>query len=388
MKIAIMMRAIDQDSAFRAIVENLIESMLRIDQDSVFLLFYRTPKWFGRFSSFPNVKEKLVWAPHKLLWDQVAVPYRAWREKADVIYNPKFSVPLLSPCPVTMGIHEPVWWAWPQHYERWDVFYMKMMLPLYLRKAAHCFPNSRFDLEETKKYLGLPLENTTVIYSAPSDYFHPIADSTTLQEFRTKYRLPEKFILSVTRVDHNGLDNPTFYSGKNVETTLKAFALCRKSLPHKLVIAGRNVREYLIQSGWNDADLEGVYFTGFIPHEELPKLYNVADLFVIPSFYEGFGLTACEAMACGCPVVASQTGACPEVTGGAALLADPYDAADFAAKMTLLLSDEKLSQALREKGLQRAAHFTWDESARLVLERLSQVVAQTSSATTAYQYRA
>jgi glycosyltransferase involved in cell wall biosynthesis len=117
-------------------------------------------------------------------------------------------------------------------------------------------------------------------------------------------------------------------------------------------------------------------------------LYNVADLFVIPSFYEGFGLTACEAMACGCPVVASQTGACPEVTGGAALLADPYDAADFAAKMTLVLSDEKLSQALREKGLQRAAHFTWDESARLVLERLSQVVAQTSSATTAYQYRA
>jgi glycosyltransferase involved in cell wall biosynthesis len=254
-----------------------------------------------------------------------------------------------------------------------------MMLPLYCRKAAHLFPNSNFDLQETRKYLGLPFNNTTVIYSAPAHYFHPIKDVTTLEEFRNRYRLPEKFILSVTRVDHNGLENPTFYSGKNVETTLKAFALCKKSLSHKLVIAGRNVREYLLHSGWTDRELEEIYFTGFIPHEELPKLYSLADLFVVPSFYEGFCLTAAEAMASGCPVVASQTGACPEITGGAALLADPYDPADFAAKITHLLTDKKLRQELKSKSLQRAAHFSWEDSAKLVLRRLFQVVAQTSS---------
>ncbi|MEW6298657.1 MAG: glycosyltransferase family 1 protein [Thermodesulfobacteriota bacterium] len=375
MRIAIMMRAMDQDSGFRTITERLVEAMLRVGREHSYVLLYRTEKWVGRFASFSNAKEVLLWAPHKLFWDQVAVPYRAWREGAQVIFNPKFTVPLLSHCPVTMGLQEPAWWAWPEHYEKWDVRYMKLMLPLYCRRAAHIFPNSRFDLEETKKYLGLPFGNTTIVYSAPNAYFRPIDSVADLERFRETYRLPDKFILSVTRVDHTGMDRPTFYGGKNVEATLRAFALCRGSVPHKLVIAGRNVREYLLHTGWAEAGLEGVHFTGFIPHEELPKLYNLAGLFVMPSFYEGFGLAAVEAMACGCPVVASRTGACPEVTGGAALLADPYDPADFADKILSVLTNESLRRELRSKSLARAAYFSWEESGRLVLDGLARAVA-------------
>ena len=376
MKIAIMMRAMDQDSGFRAITERLVEAMLRIGREHSYLLLYRTDKWMGRFASFDNANEVLLWAPHKLVWDQVTVPYRAWKEGADVIFNPKFTVPLLSHCPVTMGLQEPAWWAWPEHYEKWDVRYIKTMLPLYCRKAAHIFPNSHFDLEESKKHIGLSFDNTTVVYSAPNTYFRPINERADLERFRNMCQLPEKFILSVTRVDHTGMDNPTFYSGKNVETTLRAFALCRKSIPHHLVIAGRNVREYLLHTGWTNDQLEGIHFTGFIPHEELPKLYNLADLFVVPSFYEGFGMTTVEAMACGCPVVASQTGACPEVTGGAALLADPYDPADFACKMMAVLSNEGLRQELRKKSIERSASFSWEQSGRLVLDGLTRVVVQ------------
>jgi glycosyltransferase involved in cell wall biosynthesis len=375
MKIAIMMRAMDQDSGFQAYTQGLIGAMLRIDQEDSYVLLYRTPKWFGRFASFSNVKEVLLWAPHKFAWDQVAVPYRAWREHADVIFNPKFSVPLISHCPVTMGLQEPAWWTWPEHYEKWDVRYMRTMLPLYCRKAVYFFPWSNFVLEENRKYLRLPFHNAAVAYSAPDKSFRPIDSAAILEQFRNKYHLPPRFILNVTRVDHPGLDHSTsFHAGKNVETTLRAFALCRKQIPHKLVIAGRRVDEYLLHTGWSSTDLEDVHLLGFIPHEEIAQLYNLADLFILSSFYEGFGISLVEAMACGCPVVASQTGACPEITGGAALLANPHDPADFAAKIISVLKDKDFKQELRAKGLQRAAWFCWERTARLTLDGLKRVV--------------
>lgn len=375
MKIAIMMRAIDQDSGLGVYAQSLVDSMLRMDRDNSYLLLYRSTKWLGRFSSFGNAKELLLKAPHKLIWDQVAVPYRAWKEGADIIYNPKFSVPLVSHCPVTMGLQEPAWWTWPEHYERFDVLYQRIMLPLYCHKASHFFPWTNFVLEENRKHLGLPFDSSTITYAAPKEYLRPIEEPGILEDFRNKYQLPKKFILTVTRVDHPGLDKSTsFHPGKNVDTTLRSFVLCRNNIPHKLVIAGRRVREYLLDTGWDSNDLEDVHFVGFVPHDELVKLYNLAELFVIPSFYEGFGFTLVEAMTCGCPVIASQTGACPEISGGAALLADPNDPGDFANKIITVLKDDRLRKEMRSKSLQRAAFFNWERTAKLTLEGLTQAV--------------
>jgi glycosyltransferase involved in cell wall biosynthesis len=363
-KIAIMMRAMDQDSGLRFFVEGLVETLLRIDGRNTYLLFYRNPKSLGRFSAFGNAKEILLAASHKLFWDQVAVPYRAWRENADIIFNPKFSVPLFSHCPVTMGLQEPAWWAWPQHYEWLDVHYERLALPLYCRKAAHLFPMSYFDLEESRKYTGLPMKNATVTWAAPSAYIRRIQDESLLESIRVKYRLPRKFIFSVTRVLHAGLDrSSSFFAGKNPETTLRAFQICRDEVPHELVFAGKRVRDYLLHAGFREDDFEGVRFLDFVPHEELAGLYNLADLFVIPSQYEGFGLTLLEAMTCGCPVVASRTGACPEIGGGAAILADPRDPVDFADKIRLVLHDEALRNDLRARGLSRATYFSWEKTA-------------------------
>ncbi|MFX0195024.1 MAG: glycosyltransferase family 4 protein [Candidatus Hodarchaeota archaeon] len=352
--------------------------MLKIDQNNSFVLFYRTTKWLGRFSSFQNVKEVLIGAPHKFLWDQVAVPYRAWKEKVDVIFNPKFSVPLISHCPVTMGLQEPAIWAWPEHYERFDILYQKVMLPLYCRKAAHLFPMAKWILDENRKYLGLPFRNTTVTYPAAQDHLRPIDDHVGLEEFQAKYQLPEKFILVVTRVDHPGLDKSvSFYPGKNPQLALQAFALCRKSIPHSLVIAGRHVREYLLHMGFTKDDFERVHFIGFVAFEELAKLYSLADLLINPPLYEGFGFALLGGMACGCSVVASKTGACPEVTDGSALLADPSDPADFADKIMLALKNDDLRQELRKKSLQRARSFSWDRTARLTLQGLAKAVGKT-----------
>ena len=134
-----MMRPIDQPSAFQSFVEGLVESMLRIDDENEYLLIYRTPKWFGRFRDYPNAKEVLTVAPHKFLWDQVAVPVTAWRGRADIIYHPKFSIPIVSHCPVAMGLQEMAWRIWPQYYETLDVLYQKVLFPIYCRKSKHFF---------------------------------------------------------------------------------------------------------------------------------------------------------------------------------------------------------------------------------------------------------
>jgi glycosyltransferase involved in cell wall biosynthesis len=305
----------------------------------------------------------------------VAVPYRL--AEAHIIFNPKFSVPLVSPCPVTMGLQEPAWWTEPQYYEWFDVRYMRLMLPIYIRKSAHLFPMSQFNLDETRKYIRFPAKNVTVTLPAPHAHLRPIEDRGVLEEFRTRFRLPARFILSVTRVDHPGVEDSTsFYPGKNPHTTLRAFIRCRDKIEHDLVFAGRRVREYLIHAGFGEADFDRVHFTGFVPLNEIAKLFNLAELVVIPSFYEGTSLTLMEAMACGCPVVASQGGACPETAGGAALLADPHDPSDFERKILQVLGDDALRKSLRAKSLARAAYFSWERTARLTLEGLERAARQ------------
>jgi len=374
MKIAIMMRAMEQDSGHRAIIERLVEDMLRIEEAATFLLFYRTDKWLGRFASYPNAREMILQAPHKLLWDQVAVPFRAWKEGADVIYNPKFSVPLISSCPVVMGLHEPAWWAWPEHYELLDRTYMKLMLPLYVRRAAHLFPISQFVVAENRKYIRFPLEKATVAYPAPMEYFRPITDRSVLDELRVRLALPERFILSVTRVDHPGLTaSRSFFPGKNVEMAVRAYQRCREQVPHRLVIAGRRVKEYLLSTGFSEQDLEGIVFIGFLAHEEIPKLLSLADVFVLPSFYESYAMALVEAMACGCPVVASESGACPEITADAGLLANPSNPDDFAAQILRVLRDQRLAADLRARSLERAGFFNRGRAAWTVLQKMREV---------------
>lgn len=371
MKIAVMMRVMDQDTGLSFFSDALLRTLLCLTESNSYLLLYKESKYFGRFSAFKNVKEVLIPSSNKLIWDQILVPLAAWRERADIILNPKFSVPLLSHCPVTMGLQEPAWWAIPEHHTWWDVLYMRLMLPLYCRKASHLFPWSEFNLNETRKYLRLPMKSATVTPFAPDPCFMRLCDAGTLSEFRRNNGLPEKFILTVTRVLNLGNKSADFTGTKNVETTLRAFSHLRRRVPHKLVIVGRRIREYLEHVGWSD--YEGIQFASF-SRQEMPKVYQSADLCVLPSFYEGCPTTLIEAMASGCVTVASNTSAFPEVSAGAALLANPHDPLDFAEKMVQGLTDKTLRDQLRQKSLRRAEFFNWERTARLTLDALEDLV--------------
>jgi glycosyltransferase involved in cell wall biosynthesis len=372
MKVAVMMRAMDHDTGFRTLTHSWVKEMVR-DETVSFVLLYRTRKRLGEFASHPNVKELLTESRSTLLWDQVLVPYHAWREKADVIFDPKFFVPLISPCPVTMGLQEPAWFTRPQEYALPDRLYQKLMIPISIRKCAHVFPNSRFILEENRSVLQMPIRHSTVAYSAAHTRFKPVGDSSALEAFRRKYNLPAKFVVVPTRVMHNNNDK-MFFPGKNPEIAYRAFMRIRDRVPHELVFAGHRVREYLEHTEGTNADFDRVRFVSFVPFEEVHLLYNAADVFVNPCVYEGCPNTVLQAMACGRPVVVANAGGSADVGAGAAVLAAPCDVDDLADKLLAVITDDALRADLRARSVRRAACFTWERTARDTLRALRGVV--------------
>ncbi len=168
-----------------------------------------------------------------------------------------------------------------------------------------------------------------------------------------------------------GLGNYLLYIGdmrpyKNLERSLEAFARLNltdlsfviggKKDPHFYPGIEKKVDRLLLK--------DKVIFLGYVPEEDLPHLYSEAAAFVFPSLYEGFGLPPLEAMACGCPVVASNAGSLPEVCGDAVRYVDPYDVESIARGIHEVLTDEVMRQNLRAKGLERAKLFSWERAAK------------------------
>ena len=247
-----------------------------------------------------------------------------------------------------------------------------MLFPEYHVKGMHSFARDtkkyvdRSDCliaisEHTKRdvveHLHIPPERVRVTLLAADERYRVISNEQAVAAVLAKYGIDREYIL------YTGTLEPR----KNVPTLLRAFHLFRQETgaPHRLVLAGKRGWLYdkifaEVRSLGLEAD---VIFTGYVPDEDLPYLYNGAALFAYPSFYEGFGLPPLEAMACGCPVVTSNRSSLPEVVGDAGLMVDPNRHEELAEAMVNILSNGQLSSLLREKGLSRAAEFSWKRCA-------------------------
>lgn len=239
-----------------------------------------------------------------------------------------------------------------------DLFFDRLAM-LGLRQADALISVSHFTKETLVEMLGCPAERVFVIREGVEhDVFRPLP---VQGEFRSRYQLDNQFryILYV------GSENPR----KNLPRLICAFAQVREALPNvKFIKVGspenlpqaEQLRKQVQQMGLADS----VLFYGHVSDEDLALFYNLADLFVFPSLYEGFGLPPLEAMACGTPVVCSNAASLPEVVGDAAILVDPYDVEGLAEAMYRVLTDTDLREELRAKGLERARQFTWERTAR------------------------
>lgn len=240
--------------------------------------------------------------------------------------------------------------------------YLDTVVPLSVQRADHVLADSEATKNDLVALYGTPADKITVLLSGVDERFHPVNDPRILADIRTRYHLgSEPYILSVGTVQPR----------KNFSRLIEALKhLHDTGTKHQLVIAGgRGWLDDPIYTSVQSAGLDQhVHFIGFASEHDLPALYSGAACFAFPSLYEGFGLPILEAMACGTPVLTSNISSLPEVAGDAALLINPYDVAAIAEGLWRLLNDHDLRQQMITRGLQRVRQYTWEASARHLMQ--------------------
>jgi glycosyltransferase involved in cell wall biosynthesis len=253
-------------------------------------------------------------------------------------------------------LHDLIFQQFPEYHLPYNRWYLSFAMPRFLAAADLIVTPSECSRQDAIKSYGVPESKIKVIYEAAAPYLKPAEDRTDLDRVRQKYHLPEKFMLHVGTIEPR----------KNLARLLDAFKTCLADWPDlKLVLVGK--KGWLTDSFFQHLQalgLEaGVIFPGYVAEADLPAFYQLAEVFVFPSLYEGFGLGPLEAMACGTPVVCSNRSSLPEVVGEAGLLVNPTDTAALTAALRRVLADADLQADLKQRGLTRAQQFSWARAA-------------------------
>jgi glycosyltransferase involved in cell wall biosynthesis len=358
-----MLRAIDERQGIGIYTQNLMDELLAQDAHNEYVLYYRNPDFVGRYAGHDRVGECLVKAPNKSVWDQLAIPHTVRKDDIDVLFHPKFTVPFLTSSKTIMTIHGASWFVRPDLYpNKLDLAYIKAVMPLYCRKADFIIANSDLTRDDFIRILKVPAEKIRTIRLGTSPAFRVVQDPLELEAVRSKYQLPDRFILSVIKYDPR----------KNFHNLIAAFRLLRKRGPYKLVVAGIGCDKYIEEYGLDaDGTLDDMRILGWVDQADLPALYSLAVCHFFPSVYEEFGIPTCEAMACGCPPVVSNTGALPEIAGNAGLIVDPFNPEEMSDALERIWTEEALRAEYVDKSLARAKEFTWSRCARETLDVLN-----------------
>jgi glycosyltransferase involved in cell wall biosynthesis len=377
LRIAIDARRL-RDFGVGTYIRSLVHALSAIDQENHYILV-TSPDDARSLNFLPgNFETALYTRTDEQLLDQAAFPWFLRQFSADLFHIPVNRVPLLMPKPYVVTIHDMSSLLFPElsgmKMKSWRLRFREGLL-----RAGKVIAVSNATCRDIENLLGVPPENVRVVYNAPDPEFFThrlVADARAAgpeAQLLERERILERYQIHYPFLLYAGTIRPQ----KNIPRLVEAFAVVRERVAGhpvykdlRLIIIGDEISRYpavrvaVIQSRVEQV----VRFLGFVPFDTLRYFYENATAFVFPSLYEGFGLPPLEAMASGTPVVTSAVSSLPEVVGDAAMLVNPENVFDIARGICEVLLDESLRQQLVCKGRQQAARYSWERTAREVLE--------------------
>ena len=364
--------AIRQRAGIGRYTRHLVSALAVADHKNQYTLFCAGegpapaywPANFGvRVTRVPSRALAVGW--HKL---KLPIAVERFSGDADIFHSPDFTLPPLRTARGVVTIHDLSFLKLPQCADPGLRDYLTKNVPRAVSRARRVLADSHNTKRDVVELLHVSDDKVAVVYAGVEPRFRPVRDAAQLARIRDRYRLPELFVLFVGTIEPR----------KNLSRLITAYSDLRRQvgLPHQLVISG--AKGWLYDDIYEQVTREGltedVLFPGFVDDADLPALYTLADLFVFPSLYEGFGLPPLEAMACGTPVIASDNSSLPEVLGSAALLVPAEDTTAITGAMARVLGDADLRTRLSDLGRIQAARFTWAGTANQLMDEYQKVL--------------
>lgn len=298
-------------------------------------------------------------------WEQLRLPKLVKAKDLDLLHCTANTAPLYTTVPLVLTLHDIIYLEQVDFkgtaYQNLGNLYRRFVVPKIVKKCNLILTVSEFEKNNILDKLSLPAEKVQVLYNGVSAQFNNTYSPQQVEEFRQRYQLPLQYILFL------GNTAPK----KNTLNVIKAyvdFCLSQKNdIPLVLLDYKKELVVKLLEELKQPQLIHRFLFPGYVPHHEMPLMYNAATLFLYPSLRESFGLPILEGMACGVPVLTSTTSSMPEIAGDAALLVDPFNYQEISNGIKRLMDNEGLRSGYKEKGLERVKQFTWKASAEKLL---------------------
>ncbi|HEY7124820.1 MAG TPA: glycosyltransferase family 1 protein [Ktedonobacterales bacterium] len=355
----------------------LLHGLKKLEAEHRYLVLTARPARYADLGQ--DARFELVRVPmpslhrHAVLFEhQLLEPLTLRKLRPDVVHTPGLANPLLWHGPTVLTLHDLGFLHLPEQMSRASLYYWRYLALPGARRAMRIVTVSQHARQEIARELHLPLERIETVYNSIGEQFQATIPPEAVARVRATYHLSERYLLFVG----------TLQARKNLGALVRAFERLAPEVPDvQLVLAGghnANGQEILRQVAQSPV-AQRICITGRVAYEDLPTLYAGAQVVVMPSKHEGFGLPMIEAMACGTPVVANSASSLPEVAGDAALLTEADEPEVFAAALKRALEDTALRADLIAKGFQRAAQFRQEACARRMLEIYEDVVSEVAA---------
>jgi glycosyltransferase involved in cell wall biosynthesis len=294
----------------------------------------------------------------RILWEQLVWPRAAARRHVDLLHSMAFVTPIFSGRDTIVTVYDLSFMHFPDQFPKLQRAYLTGQTLRSCRQARRVVTISESSRQDVHRLLGIRLDRIDVVYPGVGSAFSP-RPAAEIELFRRQQALLRPYILHVG----------TLQPRKNIPTLIEAFERLKRSELDLVLVGGKGWLYDEIFARVDKLGLkERVRFAGYVADAELPLWYNGAAMVVLPSIYEGFGMPAAQAMACGTPVIASNVSAFPEVTGEAALLFDPHDVMTLVNHMTSVLDHRQITATMREQGLSQVKKFTWQNAGQQMVK--------------------